>query len=154
MQASDIGVANKDLWMLANQFVIDMRQQRNAARTASGSPHGLDLRVGKHGVQIVQALCNRAGVAAAACQHMLAKFDFHSKIFKVAHGFVDAVLLQIAARRDQAHDIAFLQAGRFDEDAPLDRILDRGGGGREQGSSQRQRSTFGQVAATQWIEVV
>ena len=82
MQRGDVAVPEEDFGILAQQIVVDPVQQLRRSVTAPDREHGVDRAVGEHGVQVLQALVDRAAQISVPLAYVLAELRLELEVLQ------------------------------------------------------------------------
>jgi hypothetical protein len=111
VQGRDVGVAEQDFRVLADQREVQVLQQRDAAGAAADRPDRFHVRVAEHAVQIGDAGRDGAAVIAPDLAQVVALLDAEAQRFDVFDGLLDRGVAGVAAGRDEADQVAFWRRG-------------------------------------------
>src|SRR5690242_10877348 len=102
-----IAVANDDLRVTADQFVIDIRKQSDSAISAADEKNGFDTGIGDHLMQVFKPLFIRSGKIAVRGLNMLSELDTVAELLKISDAAMDLLrCLRCACRSDKGDGIA------------------------------------------------
>ena len=116
MHRRNVAIAKEDLWIAANQIIVNTIQQMHGTIAAANGEDRLHLRVAKHRVQVVQTFVNREAIVAHSLARILRQLHTQAEVLHRAFGERETVRVGYVGRgRNQANCIARSQSFRANQ---------------------------------------
>jgi hypothetical protein len=116
MHSRDIAVTEEDLWIPANQVVVDAGEKLPGSVSSANADDGLHLGILEHRVKIVQTLLDGCDASFPVGSRILAPFRFQSEIFDGSLRKLEPVRVgHLRRRTDDSYRITRSQGARLNE---------------------------------------